>query len=207
MGLFGSIFKGIGKLGGGVLKAVASKATGGLSDSLLKALKQKGAAKAALKQQQYTMAQLTQAEKLRPLSPSTRSTEGVLDDAVSGTPGTWNPGGGGTSRKRMPGRRKVSQTTYGRLATVSDRDLIDSIAYSNGKPLPSEAKLVAEALRRGLHVPGVSGRLKAASRRPAKAHRAKRRPPPGGLDLKALSASWRAAGRPGTWQGWIAANK
>lgn len=35
----------------------------------------------------------------------------------------------------------------------------------------------------------------------------KRRPPSGGLDLAALSKSWAAAGRPGTWRGWIAKNK
>ena len=34
-----------------------------------------------------------------------------------------------------------------------------------------------------------------------------RKPPTGGLDLKALSASWKAAGKPGTWQGWIASHK
>jgi len=44
-------------------------------------------------------------------------------------------------------------------------------------------------------------------RRAPKALRPRRKPPSGGLDLKALSASWKAAGRPGTWQGWIAANK
>ncbi|MGV0982832.1 MAG: hypothetical protein ACOYB0_10775 [Polynucleobacter sp.] len=37
--------------------------------------------------------------------------------------------------------------------------------------------------------------------------RAKRAAPKGGLDLKKLSASWKAAGKPGTWQGWIKANK
>lgn len=49
------------------------------------------------------------------------------------------------------------------------------------------------------------------SKRATKARRApsgkKRAPPTGGLDLKALSASWKAAGKPGTWQGWIKANK
>lgn len=33
-----------------------------------------------------------------------------------------------------------------------------------------------------------------------------RKPPKGGLNLKAMSAKWRAAGSPGTWQGWIKAN-
>lgn len=30
-----------------------------------------------------------------------------------------------------------------------------------------------------------------------------RTPPRGGLDLKAMAAQWRAAGKPGTWLGWI----
>lgn len=51
-------------------------------------------------------------------------------------------------------------------------------------------------------------KAKKAPRKPAKASSgAKRAPPKGGLDLKALSASWKAAGKPGTWQGWIQANK
>jgi len=61
-------------------------------------------------------------------------------------------------------------------------------------------------------------RKKASVRRRARAapapapRRRKRRggggrtPPPGGLDLKAMSQAWRAAGSPGTWQGWIASN-
>lgn len=35
------------------------------------------------------------------------------------------------------------------------------------------------------------------------APRAKRRPPPGGKNFKALSASWRAAGKPGRWIDWV----
>jgi len=38
MGLFGGILKVVGKIGGGVLKAAASKVTGGLSDNVLKAV-------------------------------------------------------------------------------------------------------------------------------------------------------------------------
>lgn len=33
-----------------------------------------------------------------------------------------------------------------------------------------------------------------------------RRPPPGGLDLKAMAAQWRGAGKPGRWIDWIKAN-
>jgi len=34
----------------------------------------------------------------------------------------------------------------------------------------------------------------------------KRVPPKGGLDLAAIARQWRAAGKPGTWQGYIKAN-
>lgn len=33
--------------------------------------------------------------------------------------------------------------------------------------------------------------------------RHKRKPPAGGLDLKAIAAKWRAAGKPGTWIGFV----
>lgn len=33
-----------------------------------------------------------------------------------------------------------------------------------------------------------------------------RRPPPGGLDLRAMAGEWRAAGKPGRWIDWIKAN-
>jgi len=36
---------------------------------------------------------------------------------------------------------------------------------------------------------------------------AKRAPPPGGLDLSAMAAAWRSAGKPGTWIGWIKSNQ
>ena len=45
MGLFGSIFHVLGKLVGGAAKAVASQATGGLSDELLSQIKSKGQSK------------------------------------------------------------------------------------------------------------------------------------------------------------------
>lgn len=64
---------------------------------------------------------------------------------------------------------------------------------------------------------GASLRKKAPKRRKAtkakkpkaaaKKSGTKRKAPTGGLNLKALSASWKAAGKPGTWQQWIKANK
>lgn len=48
---------------------------------------------------------------------------------------------------------------------------------------------------------GKRPRKPAAASKPAKA--GKRGPPKGGLDLKALSKSWRAAGKPGRWIDWV----
>lgn len=38
---------------------------------------------------------------------------------------------------------------------------------------------------------------------PQKASGSRRKPPKGGKDLKALSASWKAAGKPGRWIDWV----
>lgn len=50
-------------------------------------------------------------------------------------------------------------------------------------------------------------RAAAAAPKPAKAARKPsgggRKPPKGGKDLKALAASWRAAGKPGKWIEWV----
>lgn len=53
-----------------------------------------------------------------------------------------------------------------------------------------------------------SGRRRApsATARPPKAAGSGRKPPKGGLDLKAMAAAWRAAGKPGKWIDWIRAN-
>lgn len=48
-------------------------------------------------------------------------------------------------------------------------------------------------------------RASSTSRSPRKA--TKRRAPTGGLDLRALSASWKAAGKPGTWMDWIRSHR
>lgn len=50
----------------------------------------------------------------------------------------------------------------------------------------------------------------AEAKRQLKARKAKkpsnRKPPKGGLDLAAIARAWRAAGKPGTWLGYIKAN-
>jgi len=51
-----------------------------------------------------------------------------------------------------------------------------------------------------------SKRSKMPQKRKTAPGTSKRVPPKGGLDLKAMAAQWRAAGKPGTWLGWIKAN-
>lgn len=53
-----------------------------------------------------------------------------------------------------------------------------------------------------------AGTTKPKKRAPRKASTgAKRKPPTGGLDLKALSRSWNAAGKPGKWIDWVKSHK
>lgn len=40
-------------------------------------------------------------------------------------------------------------------------------------------------------------------KRPAPNGKGKRSPPKGGLDLAAMAAQWRGAGKPGSWRDWI----
>ena len=68
-----------------------------------------------------------------------------------------------------------------------------AIARPGGAPLAGAAAGAAAKLRRATH----------SRRKRKKAPGTKRRAPTGGLDLKALSASWKAAGKPGTWLAWV----
>jgi hypothetical protein len=96
-------------------------------------------------------------------------------------------------------RSKASKAQAQKIATLAPPKVVDIRAQT----MPGGAPL------RGVRV--AKQRRKVAAARsyvPAKkALKGVRRPPKGGLDLKALSASWKAAGKPGTWQGWIAKNK
>lgn len=157
MGLFGSIFKVVGK----VAKAGLSVATKGISDKVFSVLKGRGQAKQVQNTPDTTAQQQAIIEKWRGIAPNVKTTE-VLR-AV---------------KKRQPA--KVARTMH-----------YPDDAYDEHRAAAGETR-------------GSGPRRK---RKPPRALRPRRKPPTGGLDLKALSASWKAAGKPGTWQGWIAANK
>jgi len=153
MGLFGSIFKVVGK----VAKAGLSVATKGVSDKVFSVLKGRGAQKQVASTPDVTAQQLAVIEKWRGIAPNVKTTTVLA--AV---------------KKKQPA--KVARAMKQRVRYMADEP-------DQGEPPPRRR------------------------RKPPKALRPRRKPPSGGLDLKALSASWKAAGRPGTWQGWIAANK
>jgi hypothetical protein len=154
MGLFGSIFKVVGK----VAKAGLSVATKGISDKVFSVLKGRGAQKQVQHTPDVTAQQQAVIEKWRGVAPNVKVTSVLA--AV---------------KKKQPAT--VARAMKQRVRYMADEP-------DQGEPPPPRRK-----------------------RKPPKALRPRRKPPTGGLDLKALSASWKAAGKPGTWQGWIAANK
>lgn len=98
-------------------------------------------------------------------------------------------------------RSKAEKALNDRLAT-----LVPNVAAPNtASPAvarPGGAPLRAAALQRAIH--SRRARKRATS---SPATGTKRRAPTGGLDLRALSASWKAAGKPGTWMDWIRAHR
>lgn len=73
--------------------------------------------------------------------------------------------------------------------------------------MPGGAKLKGSAPKPRAKKARVTKAAKKASSGRKTPSGAKRKPPTGGLNLKALSASWRAAGKPGSWQQWIKDHK
>ena len=82
------------------------------------------------------------------------------------------------------GKRVVAQTPEPRPSTAAAQTM------PGGAPLKSKAK-------------ARKPRAKAPKSPPKPRSGAKRAPPKGGKDLKALSASWKAAGKPGKWLDWV----
>jgi len=157
MGLFsfiGKLGKAVGKVAAPVLKAVASRATGGLSDSILKKIK--------------------------------------------GNPGKLSPNQ----------TAALVEKTGGYIPRVQRTETVQAEGWGFGKD-PVKRKPMQH---RPMRPKARRSPAKARTARKAPAPKARkagggRKPPTGGLDLRALSASWKAAGKPGTWQGWIQANK
>lgn len=180
MGLFGTLLKGIGK----VAKAGLSVATRGVSDKVIAVAKSLGKkpTATALKPKQYTEQETAAVLKVGQMLPRVRVTE-VRDDVRSGL------GQIGTYKRKSAYKAKRSSGAVRSAAR----------AGSGGTS--------ARAL------PAPRGRAAPARKSPPKKKGAgivggtvKRQPPPGGLDLAKMALAWRAADKPGTWQGWIRSN-
>lgn len=173
------LFGFIGKAVGKVAKAGLSVATRGVSDKVLAVLK-------SSTQGKKLKVGMTRADQLlaAKYSPSVRTTESgshtLLKSAAAGGHkfGTYSQKDPPATNER-PGKRRPRN----RPATAG-------ASSARAKPRRSPAR-ARSAPKRAL-VAKPKGR---------------RAPPTGGLDLKGLSQSWRAAGKPGSWQGWIKANK
>lgn len=83
------------------------------------------------------------------------------------------------------------------LAAASSK----AVARPGGAPISGAAAGAAAKLRRATH----SRRKRRA--KPLGAPRKPRKAPTGGLDLKALSVSWKAAGKPGKWLDWVKSHR
>lgn len=102
------------------------------------------------------------------------------------------------------GRRSKSEAAQ--LAKMAAMRPPGLATTASAETMPGGAPLVRSA-RRGVggRVRATVARAKAAPRvkTPRKAAGGRRGPPKGGKDLKALSVSWRAAGKPGRWIDWV----
>lgn len=105
-------------------------------------------------------------------------------------------------------RAKSQRAQLKKIGTLQPPQIVgikSAVSMPGGAPLRGERKAAA--------LPGLGGVLQQQARtRPrrrkvaaakAKAPRKARKAPTGGKDFKALSASWKAAGKPGKWIDWV----
>jgi hypothetical protein len=95
-------------------------------------------------------------------------------------------------------RSKAEKALHDRLATLlPNRDAGNTAAPAQTMPGGAPLRTAAAKVRRAVH----------SRRRAASSPRKARSAPKGGLDLRALSASWKAAGKPGSWMDWIRSHR
>jgi hypothetical protein len=97
--------------------------------------------------------------------------------------------------KSLGGNIKAAK--LGKIQPLSVRAAVEKVAPAAPKKRLSVPKSLRTRRRAS------SGRRKGSrmpSDRITAAPKAKRLPPKGGLDLSAMAAQWRAAGKPGTWK-------
>lgn len=101
-------------------------------------------------------------------------------------------------------RTKAAKALVSRVAKLAPppgASAGQAVTMPGGAPLAAAVRNVKTA--RATH----SRRRKAPRAKRPKAAGGKRRAPTGGLDLKALSAAWRAAGKPGRWIDWVKSHR
>lgn len=194
MGLFGSVFKGIKKAAGFVARTALNKATGGVSDQVLKKLKGLGQVKAVLakKGHEPTVQDQALVNKIMPdaFSPTVKRTEQVLDlvgakAGVVGYPKPKKAGKGGRT-----GKPKYDASGARKLSTRQDY-LDDVEAGFKGS---------YETWREGLGLTDTYLGLKAKKAKAPKKAKGKRTTSQG-QKMAALAAQWRAlGGQSGTGQ-------
>lgn len=97
-------------------------------------------------------------------------------------------------------RSKAEKALHDRLATLlPNRDAGNTAAPAQTMPGGAPLRALGAKVVRAAH----SRRARRAASSPAK----RRSAPKGGLDLRALSQSWKAAGKPGSWMDWIRSHR
>lgn len=198
MGLFKSIRKGVKRLRknlhlpaltlGNAVKAagaiaVPGGALGAVAGSVLRS-KLKSAGVAGGKQILRTKAAKALVSRVARLAPPTSAASSAVT----------MPGGAPLSGAAQGRSRKTRRATHPR-AKAYRRDSDTGRAVSRAE---SNKRLRAAGLPQFQD----KGRKRTRGKRQNASGR-KRRAPTGGLDLKALSVSWKAAGKPGRWIDWV----
>lgn len=178
MGLFGGVFKGIGKLAGKVAKVGLSKLTHGASDQVLKVLKGRGQVKQVLAKGPALPMTNNEVATVRKLLPVQRL-PGLGENTVLNAAGAI---GNVPGYKGKAGWKGKSKSKAGRSAPAV---VAPSFSRSSAK---------TGSTRRGS---GSSSKPK-RSLPPALRERANR--------MRALAAAWRAEGKPGRWIDYVKAN-
>lgn len=100
--------------------------------------------------------------------------------------------------KSLGGNLKAAR--LGKLEPLSVRGAIEKVA----PPAPPRTLKRLRVLSIAQRSTGKGSRMPQEARTVAR--KGKRLPPAGGLDLRAMAAQWRAAGKPGSWREWIRSN-
>lgn len=114
--------------------------------------------------------------------------------------------------KQLKGTGQVKQAQKAVAAKqMTAQQIAAATAVQPSVKVPAAQKITA-ALKPMATAPKASSQKKASTPKAKKPKAAKvkkpsnRKAPKGGLDLAAISRAWKAAGKPGTWLGYIKAN-